>query len=174
MCRTAFLQLLGIGRGRLSRTKRTFRGEDARRYGAWVIKDYVQYQFYATIIKTKFRSWFPVTQGAGAGAGQVSASVLQFLQHTYWSIAETLPHESLGFHMLTISPFTLWDLWWWFFNVCLWWFIYYTLFLYGGLYILYSNCYQHDTIVSLLCSLPCVKGWKWTTQTSQLKMGVQL
>ena len=32
VCRTAFLQLLGIGRGRLARTKRTFRGEDAR-YG---------------------------------------------------------------------------------------------------------------------------------------------
>ena len=38
VCRTAFLQLLGIGRGRLARTKRTFRGEDARKYGAWGLK----------------------------------------------------------------------------------------------------------------------------------------
>ena len=33
VCRTAFLQLLGIGRARLARTKKAFRGEDARRYG---------------------------------------------------------------------------------------------------------------------------------------------
>ena len=33
VCRTAFLQLLGIGRGRLARTKQCFRGEDARKYG---------------------------------------------------------------------------------------------------------------------------------------------
>lgn len=33
VCRTAFLQLLGIGRGRLARTKKSFRGEDARKYG---------------------------------------------------------------------------------------------------------------------------------------------
>ena len=33
VCRAAFLQLLGIGRARLARTKKTFRGEDARKYG---------------------------------------------------------------------------------------------------------------------------------------------
>ena len=36
-----------------------------------------------------------IHQGAGAGSSRAAASVLEFLQHTYWSIAETLPHECL-------------------------------------------------------------------------------
>lgn len=34
--------------------------------------------------------------GSGAPPGKVAASVKQFLAKTYWSIAETLPHEQLG------------------------------------------------------------------------------
>ena len=49
VCRTAFLQILGIGKSRLARTKKAFRGEDARRFGILAQKEF-DHPFYLIII----------------------------------------------------------------------------------------------------------------------------
>lgn len=69
VCRRAFQKMLGIGCGRLGRTRGNFQGLDER-----TLKG----------------------QGAGTRAATASASVSNFLQKMYYSVSESMPTGNLG------------------------------------------------------------------------------
>ena len=71
VCRRAFQKMLGIGCGRLSRTRGNFQGLDER-----TLKG----------------------QGTGTRAATASASVSNFLQKMYYSVSESMPTGSLGLY----------------------------------------------------------------------------
>lgn len=98
VCRKAFLKVMGLSAQRLSRTKKNFRGQDMRSFKMLGFNFHKSFLCQAhTHTQWSVRVLIPVrpvsnlrTSGAPAKA---SASVANFFERTYWSIAETLPHD---------------------------------------------------------------------------------
>lgn len=95
VCRQAFIKLLAISPARLVRTRRSYRGVDGRGWSFLVpIMSDVGLPCIARICVDHPKT----SQRKGSLANRSSpatTSVLAFLERTYWSIGETLPHETL-------------------------------------------------------------------------------
>ena len=92
VCRDARLQILGIGRDRLARCKKHFRGTDQRTLGS--LSSNI---CHICFIGVSFLgiALISLAPGQRVHSCKASASVTTFLQKTYFAIAETLPHEHL-------------------------------------------------------------------------------
>ena len=84
------------------RTGRTFKGLDGRAWGFLAKNDTVLvnlFQRYSMFSLKKKVGPILSLQATGSLTNRstpAAASVLAFLERTYWSIGETLPHEILG------------------------------------------------------------------------------
>jgi hypothetical protein len=96
VCRQAFMRLLGISPSRLVRTRNTYKGVDGRTFG-FLVQDTIlsQHNHTAYIICLASRPSTLLSGFGGQRSAEAAASVSAFLERTYWSIGETMPHEPL-------------------------------------------------------------------------------
>ena len=94
VCRVAFCALLGIGRSRLTRTSRSFKGTDMRRFAGRFPEfscGRLACQQPAFMSSAQFGSADCSSRLRGEGAA--CASVSSWFTQLYYSAAEPLPHE---------------------------------------------------------------------------------
>ena len=107
LCRTAWLAYMGVGKSRVHRTKKWFRGIDDRTlaqsafHNLWnflywlgvnILRKLSMLSFYAI---QNFRTNLCPETGCGNRTSEQTASVNTFLAHLYWSAAESMPVQFL-------------------------------------------------------------------------------
>lgn len=113
LCREAWLRFLGVGKARLTRTKRKFRGLDERSINQGILVSGILYIFVYplnTLTSDMYKSYiFSIillhsglshhNSGQTAPPAEQTASCMSFFQHMYWTAAESMPTRLLGYEV---------------------------------------------------------------------------